>query len=140
LPKIKYPLFCSTNGREIKDLDYFASDIRDEFDEYEIIIKLSENEKFNFKFCVNQSPFCCGFIELGNFRMPVYANEKQSNALLHLFDTLSKENEFQLFICTVTSTCQILEKALSESKFWTQVKSFNNPNTINKITLWVSNK
>lgn len=139
LSKVKYPLFYFED-LEIKNLKNFAQDIRDDGDLYEITIKTSEKDKFNFIFRTSSSVYCCGFIELGDFTMPYYKNEDQTEALRILFENFGSHSEFQLFICTISNTCLILENALKQCKNWTKVKTFDNPNTNNLITLWVSNQ
>ena len=139
LPKVKYPLFY-LGSREIPNLKNFSQDLGEDGDSYIITIKTSEKDKFNFKFNTSSSSHCCGFIELGDFTMPYYENEIQTEALRVLFENFGSHSEFQLFTCTIDDGCKILEDALKECKHWTKVKSFDNPNTNNLITLWVSNQ
>lgn len=139
LPKVKYPLFY-LGSREIPSLENFSKDIGVDEDSYKITIKTSEKDIFNFKFSASSTHHCCGFVELGNFSMPYYENKTQTEALRILFENFGKHTEYQLFACTVDDGCRILEDALEECKNWTNVKSFDNPNSSNVITLWISNQ
>jgi len=92
---------------------------------------------YYFMWDLNDLPFCCGIMEIGQLSL---RKEFPKNILKGVLDAFVFNQKFTFVINTNGKDSSIqVEAALKECKNWTLVKTFESPNTKNTIKMWVSN-
>jgi len=90
-----------------------------------------------FGFYVEQLPYCCGILELGDLTAHKDIHIPDVTKFLDLIT--NQEKGITLMINTNgKADCIIFEKALAKCKNWICVKQFKNANSNNIISMWVS--
>lgn len=96
--------------------------------------------KFNNKsiqFNVEQLPYCCGILELGELSA---AGDVNIPDLIKFLDLIVNQQKGITYMINTNGKGDsiIFEKALAKCKNWICVKQFKNANSNNIISMWVS--
>lgn len=122
----------NTTGEQYTEAVGVVEDIEEEnCQEY------SDSEDINnIKFEISQSPYCCGFREVGELDC---SSSTEPKFITEILDALVVNNKHTMFINTNGKGSSIdYEKALAKCKYWQKVKVFKNPGSTSTITLWIS--
>lgn len=148
LPKVssedKYPYYREENKDmrfdSLKSLmnEVYCNDVS-EYGEVNLSKQLNSNEFVSFDCEINATRHTCGFHEVGD--LSTKCLDANLSHLVEILDSLVlNANGKTMFMNTNGKyDCIILEKALPKCKYWTKVKEYNNPNSGNTLTLWVTN-
>lgn len=146
LPKTLYSIDVDDYGQKFTPLEAVVSSIYthsrfnfpDDGENINIQV-LSPNNKI-FEFSLSGFPNCCGLAVIGGFTL---TKDFPAQDLTTILDDLVSHPDASGKTMQITtaenSACLRMATALSKCKCWTAVKTFNNQNSGNNVTLWVSN-
>lgn len=142
----KYPSFEDKNGSKHANLsramnaDGYENMASIKSNDYIIIKNIGPGQELRFEFAVNATEHTCGFLELGD--LGITDSTRNFKEVAQLLDEIVEcSGGYTLFMNTngKTAASILLEKALPFSKHWAHIKKYNNPNSKNTLTLWVTN-
>lgn len=148
LPKVssedKYPYYREENkDMRFDSLKSLMEEIYDnDVPECEIVNiskQLNSNEFVSFDCEITATTYTCGFHELGN--LSTKCLDANLSHLVEILDSLVLNASGKTMFMNTNGKydSKILERALPKCKYWTKVKEYNNPNSGNTLTLWVTN-
>lgn len=96
----------------------------------------TSNQNDDIYFELGQSPYCCGFREVGDLQL---TKGTKIEFITNILDALVVKNPYTMYINTNAKGSSIeYEKALAKCKYWQKVKTYKNPGSSSIITLWIS--